>query len=239
MKKAIVFILVAAAVAVDSVPVDTIHENAAPDGLSSKIDTDYVYRVGRDAMKSDLVGEELHNMFKLEELMDCYKKHGLDAGNLPNVDDIDNAGKIAIFKSCNHLFNVPIIALKSKHLDSKQEMQQDVRLNHKLEKRSESRSGRTFTTKRTKMTKTSVANAYPPTMYAPTGSASQPIEVRVSFDGINIVTEVLRLQFLFLNTFFTSLSGCIETEDIETSMCLLDSFASAFSVLSIELGSLD
>ena len=232
MRKTIVFILVTAAICVDSIPAAIIYERDVQHEPSSKIDTDYVYRVGSEAMKSDLIGEELHNMLKMEELIECYKSHDLDPGNLPNVDDIGNADKMAIFKSCNHLFNVPMIALNGKDVNGKQ---QDVRRNPRLEKRSSSRSGRR---KATRMTKTRANKAYLPSLY-PSGSASQPIDVRVSFDGINIVTEVLRLQFLFLNTFFTSLSGCIETEDIQTSMCLLDSFSSAFSVLSIELGNLE
>lgn len=232
MRLIVYFILVTSALVVHSIPVETSEEHREPDGMSEKIDTDYVYH----AMRSDPEAEELRSMFKIEELVECYKNHGLDPGNLPNVEDISKEGKKIIFNSCNPLFNVPIIALKSKNLDRHLARHWDGRENHIQDKRSESNPTNPLTPRSARMTKRPLNQPHSPSaaVYAPISPASQPIEVRVTFDSVKIVSEVLRLQFLFLNTFFSSLSGCIESE--ETSKCLLDSFSSAFSVLSIELG---
>ena len=191
------------------------------------IDTDYVYRVGKEAMKLDSASDELHNMFQIEEIMQCYKKHGLDPGNLPDVEEISKSSKTTIFNSCNPFFNVPIIALKRNDLNQPLFSRQQNRAKHQ-EKRSLSRSHDTETKKMTKDTGS--------TTVQPSDSAKIPIEVLISFNGIDIVNEILRLHFLFLNTFFSSLSGCIESEVVELSMCLLDSLSTAFSVLAIELG---
>ena len=190
------------------------------DRESDTINTDYVYKLGREATES----KDLQQLLKIDELINCYKEYGLDPGNLPNVEDISKDRQTIIFNSCNHLFNVPIIALKKQGLYHHTTTHQDNRASHSRSRRSHSISRHTKTRK-----------TYIDPTTVPSGSASQPIEVVVRFDGFNIVREVLRLQFLFLNTFFSSLSGCIEDDEVETSMCLLNSFSSAFSVLSIEL----
>ena len=230
MRPRIFFFYFTFAVAVQSSPVANVR---AADGT---INTDYVYKLGREAVKPKQTSEqlEIHDIFKIEDLIECYKGHGLDAGNLPNIEDISKQEKDTIFNSCNPLFNVPIIALKNTDgLDQHHlARHQDDSTNLQKEKRSLSRSsGRKATG--TRKSRVDQVEAYPPSVG---GSASRPIEVLVSFDGVDIVSEVLRLQFLFMNTFFSSLSGCIENEEIETSLCLLDSLSSAFSVLSFELG---
>lgn len=199
-----------------------------------EIDSNAAYQKGTKEMKYDPEDEDL-NMFKLKELVECYKKQGLDPGNLPNIEDISEEDQKVIFDSCNHFFNLPAIAVVN---SGHQSRFQDNELNHRQEKRSQTgtRTNRR-TPKTTRMTKTQTDETNPPPTIIPTPntSPSQPINVRVTFDGLNLIREVLRLQFLFFNTFFSSLSACISTEDVEISMCLLDSFSTAFSVLSIEL----
>ena len=158
--------------------------------------------------------KNIYDMFNIEQLVQCFKKHGYDPSNLPNIEDISNVMKEVIFKSCNPLFNVPIVALKHKN-----------QLSRVREKRFLSRTSRhTMGTKQ----KTGAAGNQ--------GSAARPLEVLVTFDDINVIREIVRLQFLFLNTFFSSLSGCIESEDVDLSVCLLEAFSNAFSLLTIELG---
>ena len=175
-----------------------------------------LFNVWKEAMIYNPEGKKLYDMFNIEELVQCFKKHGFDPSNLPNIEDISNVGKEVIFNSCNPLFNVPIIALqyKSKNIQHLEK-----------EKRSISRSSRH--TMGTKQDKYAAGNQ---------GSAARPFEVLVTFDHIDIITEIVRLQFLFLSTFFSSISGCIESEDIDLSVCLLEAFSNAFSLLTIELG---
>ena len=227
MKQTVLFIFISFGL-VNSILEKSSKRNHELDERRNLIDTDYVYDVGKRAMKFDFESEQLHNMLHIEELIECYKKHGLDSGNLPNIEGVSDVEKIAIFNSCNPIFNIPIIALKQRNFLKNEEN----RAWHQ-EKRSLSRSSHTKTKSMIKDT-----SVYPPSsvLTQPGGSAASPIEVLVSFDGIDIVKEVLRLQFLFMNTFFSSLSGCIESEVIQLSMCLLDSFSTAFSVLAIELG---
>lgn len=213
-------------VVVYSFPVDELKTS------DREIDNDAAHEKGTEEMKYDPEDEDLY-MFKLKELVECYKKQGLDPGNLPNIKDISEEDQKDIFDSCNHFFNLPVIAIVNSGHHSRH---QDDELNHRQEKRSSTRTNHR-TSKTTRMTKTTMdeTNQPPTIILTPNINPSQPINVRVTFAGLNLIREVLRLQFLFLNTFFSSLSACISTEDVEISMCLLDSFSTAFSVLSIEL----
>ena len=166
------------------------------------------------------VDERLHELLSIEELTECLKKHGLNPKSLPNVEDIGAFEKNVIFNSCNPLFNVPIVSLRSKPLSDPIVKHEDGK-----KKRSLSRTNHRTVSRKHGTDANDIQ-----------GSAIDPLEVLVTFDHMDVISEVLRLQFLFLNTFFSSLSGCIESEDVKFSSCLLESFSNAFSVLSIELG---
>lgn len=219
MRQIYIFLLVILVVVVYSFPAEE-HNTSDRETVAHRKGKEY-----------DPEGEDL-SMFKLKELVDCYKKQGLDPGNLPNIDDISEEDQKVIFDSCNHFFNLPAIAVMERSHQSKS---QDNDLNRRQEKRSGTRrSTNRRASKATRRTKTPM-NPPPTIIPTPSIGPSQPIDVRVTFDELNLIREVLRLQFLFFNSFFSSLSACISTEDIELSVCLLDSFSAAFSVLSIEL----
>ena len=219
MRQLIIAVLAASVLAVYSFPVDNLKQ---------------------DAVKSDTASNKFLSMFKIGELIECYKKHGFDPTNLPGVKEMSAESRNIIFNSCNPLFNVPIIGLQnnnsSLNSDGPLKRHRDDEMIHSRKKRTNNKSPRSrqpLTPKATRMAKTPRSN--PPAANPPQPHPYSPLEVHVVYDGVNVVSEILRLHFLFLNAFFSSLSGCIETEGKETSECLLDSFSSAFALLALEL----
>ena len=178
------------------------------DSLRKYFDATPVLGVWEEALKSNPDGKKLYDVFKIKDLLQCFKEHGFDQSNLQYTEDVSYMKEI-IFKYCNPLVNV-----NNQHQDEGLEK----------EKRSLSRSNR-----RTMGSKQGVSAGSQ-------GSATSPLEVLVTFDHIDVIKEFARLFFLFLNTFFSSLSGCIESGDVDLSICLLEAFSNAFSVLTIELG---
>lgn len=178
------------------------------DSLRKSFDATPVRGVWEEALKSNPDGKKLYDVFKIKDLLQCFKEHGFDQSNLQYTEDVSYMKEI-IFKYCNPLVNV-----NNQHQDESLEK----------EKRSLSRSSR-----RTMGSKQGVSAGSQ-------GSATSPLEVLVTFDHIDVIKEFARLFFLFLNTFFSSLSGCIESGDVDLSICLLEAFSNAFSVLTIELG---
>lgn len=181
------------------------------DSQRKPFDATPVRGVWEEALKSNPDGKKLYDVFKIKDLLQCFKEHGFDQSNLQYTEDVSYMKEI-IFKYCNPLFD----ALQSNNQHQDESLEK--------EKRSLSRSSR-----RTMGSKQGVSAGSQ-------GSATSPLEVLVTFDHIDVIKEFARLFFLFLNTFFSSLSGCIESGDVDLSICLLEAFSNAFSVLTIELG---
>ena len=150
------------------------------------------------------------SMFKIKEMMECYQLHGLDPFSLPTINNISTELKFTIFDSCDPFFYVPFIGIKANQYVIHQE---------RVKKSPPPRPGK--------------SRASTPIPSIPTYSPI--VNVNVMLNGLDLVNEVLRLQFLFLTTFFSGLSGCIETEGIENSVCLLQSLSNAFATLTLEL----
>ena len=170
---------------------------------------DSIYSEKDYVMEADGEGKNLYDLF--EGCVQCFKKYGSNMEEVENIDEMNMEGK---YNCCTSLFN--ILKLGKYLLQN-----QDTGFDHDIKQRSLSRS-----THRTapKHGRYSSVNQ---------GSAVHPLE---RLQNGHIINEIVRLHFLFLNTFFSSLSGCIEGDDVILSTCLLESFSNAFSVLAIELG---
>lgn len=154
------------------------------------------------------------NLFGIGKLIECYKQYELDPANLPNIENLSTRKKRSIFKTCSPLLHIPNVGVgntSAEHMNSEGIHHQQV---HGLRRRSKARTSKTGTKTDTPTTTT---------------------EVQVIISGLDIITDVIRLQFLFLTTLFGGLSGCIATEGFPQSVCILQSLSNAFAVLTLEL----
>lgn len=159
------------------------------------------------------------NLFGIGKLIECYKQYDLDPANLPNIENLSTRKKRSIFRTCSPLLHIANVGVGN--TSTEQMNREDIhhQMTHGLRRRSTARTRKTGTKTDTQTT----------------GTPTTTTEVQVIISGLDIITDVIRLQFLFLTTLFGGLSGCIATEGFPQSVCILQSLSNAFAVLTLEL----
>lgn len=170
---------------------------------------------GKEIFSSIPTNDHLLNLFGIGKLIECYKQYDLDFTNLPHIENLSTEKKRSIFNTCSPIFHITTMGVgNTSVLHPKNKDRDDMEV-HDRRRRSRRRTKTTGTT---------------------TEMPSTTTEVQVIVAGLDIITDVIRLQFLFLTTLFGGLSGCIATEGFPQSVCILQSLSNAFAVLTLELG---
>lgn len=167
---------------------------------------------GNEIFSADPTSNNFLNLFGIGRLIECFKQYDLDPMNLPNIENLSTRKKRSIFKTCSPLLHITNAGVGNTSTNNEDIYNKEV---HRLRRRSKARTRKTGKT---------------------TEAPTTTTEVQVVISGLDIITDVIRLQFLFLTTLFGGLSGCIATEGFPQSVCILQSLSNAFAVLTLELG---
>ena len=152
-------------------------------------------------------GGNLLTMLGIENLIQCFKKNKLDPSNLPSVETLTSNRRKLVFSTCS-----PLLQLADVPIANDDEEKEEHYRRRRSKRRTKSSPGRR-------------SSAFSPTS-APTPTVSNK----------DIIENVLRLQFLFLTSFFATLANCIATDGFPQSRCILESLSTALSVVTLELG---
>ena len=157
---------------------------------------------------SNAAGGNLLTMLGIENLIQCFQKNKLDPSNLPSIETLTNDRRKLIFSACT-----PLLQLADASIANDNEEEEETHYRRRRSKR------------RTKSSIGRRSSQSSPTS-APTPTVSNK----------DVIENVLRLQFLFLTSFFATLANCIATDGFPQSRCILESLSTALSVVTLELG---